>query len=425
MKKLFATLIVVILALTAVFALVACDKPVEEGEMSEVEKAIAAAQKMTLEELKEASRKEFEANPDAVFNADSLTSGVEKALLGAKKDKATGFMHEYPWVNAKYNSKKGSEYQPKLNAAFDANAYIADFVLIQDASFVKTLTDEKFLLSYVPQGDEFKFDTEDTQPMVGVTFNKVFMQNNTGDNYVKLQNVWQLTGVDSADGTMKAVPLSYQSPLGEDINLNFLIMMTSPKACELLTAAYRTYFGKDYEAEDKYVNIGYKFVEAYIKKVSKWHGSDTDEVKAIGTYTDGHAVFAGLCKFKDYPGYTQEKATTNNVPYFKTGMDIGGYNNTIAGFNGFIYNMYALIPATAKLPYTACLFVRYILTAEGYAEGWGGVPGYYSANQNIATVEGDPALTTWKTTCLVEDADYINSVYSTANKFINKALSGK
>ncbi|MDE7454748.1 MAG: hypothetical protein K2M64_02845 [Clostridia bacterium] len=353
-------------------------------------------------------------------------------MFGAKKDNSTGFVHEYPWVNAQYNSKKGSEYQPKLNAAYDANAYIADFVLIQDASFVKTLSDEKFLLSYVPQGDEFKFDTEDTQPMVGVTFNKVFMQNSTGTGFNKLENVWQLTGVDSADGKLKAVPLSYQSPLGEDINLNFLIMMTSPEACKLLTSAYKTYFGKDYDPTDatnsKYVNIGYQFVEAYIKSVTAsgtWHGSDTDEVKAIGGYTDGHAVFAGLCKFKDYPGYTQEKAEANNVPYFKDGMAIGGYNNTIEGFNGFIYNMYALIPSTAKLPYTACLFVRYILTSEGYAEGWGGVPGYYSANQNIATVEGDPALATWKTTCLVEDADYINSAFNTANKFINKALSGK
>ena len=95
------------------------------------------------------------------------------------------------------------------------------------------------------------------------------------------------------------------------------------------------------------------------------------------------------------------------------------------GFNGFVYNMWMLIPETAQLPYTACLFIHYLLSEEGYKAGWGGVLGYYSANQNIPSVEGDPALTEWKEKCIVEDVEYLDSAYRTAVKFINMQMAGK
>ena len=86
--------------------------------------------------------------------------------------------------------------------------------------------------------------------------------------------------------------------------------------------------------------------------------------------------------------------------------------------------MWTLIPDTAQLPYTACLFIRYIHTEEGYKAGWGGVLGYYSSNKLIPSVEGDPALDVWKEQCIVEDVEYIDSVYKTAVKFINMQLAG-
>ena len=413
MKKIIAALIVVALVLSSIFVLVACD-----GNKSEVEKAIEAAQKMTLEQLEAASRKEFEDNPEAVFNADSLTSGVQKAL--------NKFIEKYEWLtadNAKYNSKKGKDYQPKLTAAAEANSYIADFVMIQDAAFVDALVKENFLLSYVPSGSEFDIAAGDQKPLVGVTFNKVFMYNKVNGGADKLKNVWQLTGADGA--TLQGIKdVSYQSPLGEDVNMSFLIMLTSPAACEKLTAAYKTYFGADYDAsKDDYVNIGYKFAAEFIKNIKYFHKSDTDEVKAINTNPgtgDGRVVFAGLCKLKDYAGY---KVQPGEPGYYKETVSAAGWNNDVEGFPGFIYNMWTLIPATAKLPYTASLFIRYLLTEEGFNAGFGGILGYYSANQKIGSVEGDPALSVWKQNAIVEDVDYINSVYGTVVKFINQQLA--
>lgn len=428
MKKLYALIIVIVLALTAVFAMVACD-----GNKSEVEKAIEAAQKMTLEELEAASKAEMEANPNAVFSADSLTSGIKKALgndagtdADGKAVSAKGFIGKYEWItdkNAKYNSKKGKEYQKELTAASEADKYIADFVMIQDASFVSTLANEKFLLSYVPSGSEFQIDKADQNPLVGVSFNKVFMYNNSKVGADQLKNVWQLTGEDGA--TLKGIKkLSYQSPLAEDINMNFLIMLTSPESCAKLSAAYKTYYGKDYVANKDYKNIGYEYVAKFINNVSTWHSSDSTEVKEINNEDkqDGRIVFAGLCKLKDYAGY---KAEATDPAYYKTIVSAAGWNNDVAGFPGFVYNMWTLIPKTAKLPYTACLFVRYLLTEAGYDAGWGGVLGYYSANQKISSVEGDPALSVWKQKAIVEDVTYINKNYKTVYAFIQQQMNGK
>lgn len=395
-------------------------EPEENGDTSPVAEAIEAAEGMTLEELEAAAKAELEANPDLTFNADSLTSGVKKALAA--------FEEKYPWAAGRtaYNSKKGSEYQPKLTAAENADSYIADFVMIQDASFLKNaMLDTGFLLSYVPSGEGFNIAEEDQNPLVGVTFNKVFMYDSSVIGPDQLKNVWQMTGVDGTE--LKGVhDVSYQSPLGEDINMSFLIMLTSPDSCDRLTSAYKSYFGKDYDpAEDEvtYPNIGYKFVAEFIKNVGYWHDSDTSEVENISNYADeGRIIFAGLCKLKDYEYYKDEYADTDK--YYTKTITAAGWNNDVEGFDGFVYNMWTLIPRTAKLPYTACLFINYLMSEEGFNAGWGGILGYYSGNRNIPSVEGDPDLSVWKEQCIVEDVDYIDSAYATAVKFINMQLAG-
>ena len=418
MKKLLAVLLIAMIAFSA-FAGGDKEEAAPAVEKSAVEQAIEKAQSMTLAELEAAAKAELEANPDLTFNADSLTSGVKKALAAFEK--------KYEWAAGRtaYNSKKGSEYQPKLIAAQEANSYIADFVMIQDASFLKNaMLDTGFLLSYVPQGEEYNIAEGDKNPLVGVTFNKIFMYDNTKVGKDQLKNVWQMTGVDGV--TLKGVHnVSYQNPLNEDINMNFLIMLTSDAACEKLTAAYKSYFGKDYDpSEDSYDNIGYKFVAEFIKNVGYWHSSDSSEVKKINEYADdGRIIFAGLCKLKDYEYYKAEYKDTDQ--YYTKTVTAAGWNNDVEGFDGFVYNMWMLIPETAQLPYTACLFIHYLLSAEGYKAGWGGVLGYYSSNQNIPSVEGDPALAVWKEQCIVEDVDYLDTAYRTAVKFINMQMAGK
>ena len=415
MKKLFAVLLIAMIAFSA-FAQGGSEAPA--AAKSEVELAIEKAQSMTLAELEAAAKAELEANPGLTFNADSLTSGIKKALAAFEK--------KYEWAAGRtaYNSKKGSEYQPKLIAAQKADTYIADFVMIQDASFLKNaMLDTGFLLSYDPSDADIKIADGDKNPLVGVTFNKVFIYDSSKIGKDQLKNVWQMTGVDGV--SLKGIHnVSYQNPLGEDINMSFLIMLTSPTACEKLKAAYKSYFGKDYVDEPEYQNIGFKFVKEFIGNVGYWHSSDSSEIKGLMNYADdGRVIFAGLCKLKDYEYYKDTYKDTEQ--YYTKTVTAGGWNNEIEGFDGFVYNMWTLIPKTAKLPYTACLFIKYIHSAEGYNAGWGGILGYYSSNTNIPSVAGDPALSEWKQKCIVEDVQYIDQSYATVVKFINMALAGK
>ena len=415
MKKFIAFFLIAMVAFAA-FANGAAEAK-QAVAKTEVELAIEKAQSMTLAELEAAAKAELEAHPDLTFNADSLTSGIKKALAAFEK--------KYEWAAGRtaYNSKKGSEYQPKLIAAQKANSYIADFVMIQDASFLKNaMLDTNFLLSYDPSDADIKIADDAKNPLVGVTFNKVFQYDNTKVGKEQLKNVWQMTGVDGV--SLKGVhDVSYQNPLGEDINMSFLIMLTSPRACEKLKAAYKSYFGKDYVEDPQYQNIGYKFVKEFIGNVGYWHSSDTSEVKALNTYADeGRIIFAGLCKLKDYEYYKKDYKDTDQ--YYTKTVTASGWNNEVEGFDGFVYNMWTLIPITAKLPYTACLFIKYIHSQEGYNAGWGGILGYYSPNTNIPSVAGDPSLAEWKDKCIVEDVQYIDEAFKSVSMFINMALSG-
>ena len=415
MKKVLA----IILALVMVFSLAACGKKEDDKDLSEVQKAIKAAEKMSEAELVEAAKKELEEHPDLIFNADSLTSGVKKALAKFEEK------YEFTAGRTAYNSKKGSEYQPKLIAAQEAGSYIADFVMIQDASFLKNaMLDTGFLRTYVPSGDGIDIAEGDRDPLVGVTFNKVFIWDNTKVPADTLKNVWQMTGVDGV--SLQGIHnVSYQSPLGEDINLSFLIMLTGPDACDKLTSAYKSYFGKDYDPKsDDYENIGYKFVAEFIANVGTWHDSDSKQVKAFNPASDTEGVknivFAGLCKLKDFEYYKSDYKDSDL--YYTKSVTAAGWNTEVEGFDGFVYNMWTLIPDTAQLPYTACLFIRYLHTEEGYKAGWGGVLGYYSSNQLIPSVDGDPALSEWKTKCIVEDVQYIDANYKNAYMFVSQCM---
>ncbi|MCM1289916.1 MAG: hypothetical protein NC132_03685 [Corallococcus sp.] len=427
MKKLFAMLLVVALAFSAIFVLAACD-----NNKTEVEKAIEAAQNMTLAELEAAAKKELEENPGLTFNADSLTSGVKGALLGVYDTdgvtlKKPGFVQKYEWAKDRvaYNSKKGATYQPVLNAAVDAwsagnNQYVADFVMVQDASFVDSLVRQGFLLSYVPTGDDFDIAETDQNPLVGVTFNKVFMYNKIGKDADYLKNVWQLTGKDGA--TLKGrTSVTFQDPTAEDINMSFLVMLTSPDACAKLESAYQSYFGTAYDgSKDDYENIGYKFVYEFWKNAGS-HSSDTTQAKALATseYKNADKIsFIGVAKFKDYISNTEGGGDTSNENYYANAIGAAGWNVEVEGLSGFTYNMWTLIPATARLPYTACLFIRYLLSENGYDAGFGGNLGYYSSNNLVDVAAGDKTLAQWKTVTIGENFEFLRANRFSVRQFV-------
>lgn len=365
--------------------------------------AIQKAQKMSLSELEAAAKAEIEA-AGVNFSARGVTSGLKKVLAG--------FAKKYPWFKYdEFSSSKDQALYTELTTALGSDQYICDLFMEQDGSSLKaSLIDTGYAYNYVPRACEIA--PEDADPLTALYVNKNFFWNVTGGYGMDyLTNVWQLTGADGA--SRKGIKqLSFQNPAKENVNMNYLIMLTSDQACEKLAKAYESYFGKPYAGGDGYKNIGYKFVTEFIKNVSTWHSSDTTAVKTMTTMTTGQVVYAPINKVKDYP-------TTND--YHKD-LAITGYNTSIEGFDSYFYKMWMMIPKTARLPYTACLLIEYYFTVEGFTKGWS-TEGYYSINPAVPVAEGDHPLAEWKANSLIEDIDYIDSVYKEAGTYIRSLVT--
>lgn len=375
----------------------------EKGGAGTVADAIAAAENMTLEELEAAAKAEFE-SAGVQFAARGSTSGVKNVLAG--------FKAKYPWFDyAEFSSSKDQALYTELTTAIGQDQYVADAVLIQDGSSLQSmLIDTGYMLNYVPTTVELP--EADSNPLSVLYVNKCFFWNKTNSEYGPdyVTNVWQLTGADGVE--KKGVhQLSFQTPATENVNMNFLIMLTSDEACEKLASAYESYFGEPYAGGDGYQNIGYKFVTELMKNVTTWHSSDTTAVKNMATMTTGQIVYAPLNKIKDYP-------ETND---YHNDLAITGWNVPLEGFTSYFYKMWLMIPKTARLPYTACLFIEYMCSPEGFRNGWDS-EGYYSVNPEVPVLDGDHALSEWLDGAIVEDIEYINSVYRDASTYIRSLV---
>ena len=107
-------------------------------------------------------------------------------------------------------------------------------------------------------------------------------------------------------------------------------------------------------------------------------------------------------------------------------LTVGQYQAAETGvaiepFSGFMYPMYAMISANASRPYTAMLFIEYLMGADGF-KPWGKSIGAYSGNSEIAPLEGDLPLADWKASLVMEDPEYILEHYEDVYAFVNMYL---
>lgn len=422
MKKLFATLIVVVMALSMIFVLVACtpvdDNPPAGGDktlnLTAMEKKLLGAEAMSLAELEAVAKAEF-AEANTKFYGKGLSSGLGKVL---KAFKAKYDWFDYDVEFAENTLKDVAMYQTVENTVVKGE-HFADIIMTQDGSSLSAYIENGSLLSYTPNDSSIKLDADDMLPLAAVYFNKVFMFNKSKYTTETLTNVWQLTGKNGA--TKKGMPgISFQDPSTESINMEFLIMMTSEDAQAKLATAYKNYFGKDYTDQKGYDNIGFYFISELLGNVKAWHTSDTTEGKTnLATNDNGMVFYIGVNKLKDYG-----KDVGVDKTLYKEQVAVPGLNGVahLDGFDGFTYKMWLMIPKTSKLPFTAALFARYLLTQEGYASGWKDM-GYYSANQNADHHSDDLAISEWKANCLVEDIEYINSVYTDVSAYVKSIIA--
>ena len=360
--------------------------------LADVADTIADAETLSHDQLVEKAMAE-----EGTFIVYGNTSRITTALENFQK------IYDIPGES---NNLKDAEIYTKLESEASGSGKGADMVMIQDGAQLTYAMDDGILLNFLPADIKDTVAEEDQNPLIHQWINKVFIYNNLGDSVPAIKNVWELT-----DPAMKG-NIIFKNPENEQVNMNFLVMVTSDKWADALAQAYKDWKGEDIDLGE-YKNAGYKWIAEFLSNCT-FGSSDTTIAEEISQETAGGKIgLFVLSKLRS------SSVLTDNLTVAQYDASANGYS--IAPFSGFMYPMYALIPASAPRPYTAALFIEYLMTADGF-QPWGKSIGAYSTSSAVAPNEGDLGIDTWKSTLVTEDAEYILDNYEAVSSFVIKYL---
>ena len=361
-----------------------------------VDEALAAAAKMTNEELYEKAKAEMAAG--AQLNFYSTTSFAEKA--------AANFMNDYPEFNGKvvYAEIDDKEtYTILTNTIGSGVKDSADMALTQNGPDLKTyLLDEGLTLTYFPDALKDVVSEAEQEPAVVTYVNSLLIYHN-GEGSVNLTNVWELTEEKWKDR------IFFKDPTNETVNINFLIMLTSEKWNARLEEAYEARYGKAWEAGE-FESAALEWIDGFLANVNYTYTSASKMAAGIASGAPGNMglfVFSKLRKV--------DEADRGNLTVVQ-------FENEVEGFSGFMYPIYATVCKDTECPYTCALFINYLLSEQGFAgpKSWNSSQGYYSPNKTIAKPEGvqDEPYEYWSDRLVIEDLEYIDEHYIDVYEFI-------
>ena len=381
--------------LSLMLALVMVLYLVPAASAESVQDALAAAAKMTNEELYAKAKEEMAKGAQLRFY--STTSFAEKA--------AANFMAAYPELKLEYNEIDDAETYDILSRTIGSSlTNAADMGLTQNGPDLKTyLLDEGLALPYFPESMKGIVEEKNQNPAIVTYINSLLIYHN-GNGSVGLTNVWQLTEAEWKNKVF------FKNPLNETVNINFLIMLTSPEWNAKLEAAYQSRYGKAWE-KGEFDSCALEFIDKFLANVNYTYTSASKMAAGIASGAPGNMglfVFSKLRKV--------DEADRGN-------LTIVQFENKVEGFSGFMYPIYATVFKDTDCPYTCALFINYLLSEEGFAgpKSWNSSQGYYSPNTTIQKPEDleDEAYDYW-TDCLVfEELDYINDHFIDLYEFIN------
>ncbi|MBQ2929167.1 MAG: hypothetical protein IJD99_03010 [Clostridia bacterium] len=380
------------LSLALALMMVLCLVPAASADS--VQDALAAAAKMTNEELYAKAKEEAAVGAELKFY--STTSFAEKA--------AANFMEAYPELKLVYNEIDDAETYTILGNTIGSGVKdTADMGLTQNGPDLKTyLLDEGLAYPYFPESMKDVVEEKNQNPAIVTYINSLLIYHN-GNGSVGLTNVWQLVEPEWKDKVF------FKNPLNETVNINFLIMLTSPEWNAKLEAAYQSRYGKAWE-KGKFDSCALEFIDGFLKNVNYTYTSASKMAAGIASGAPGNMglfVFSKLRKV--------DEADRGN-------LTIVQFENKVEGFSGFMYPIYATVFKDTDCPYTCALFINYLLSEEGFAgpKSWNSSQGYYSPNKTIQKPEDieDEAYDYW-TDCLVfEELQYIDEHFIDLYEFI-------
>lgn len=436
MKKVLALLLALLLVVP--LFLTGCtpkDEKKPDGELSSVEKIIAEAQTMTLEEL---AKKAIEESNGKTFYGVGNSSRGKSALplfIEYLQSIDPSYTLEFEWQ------------QPKNNKIFDQ--LTADslkqtgtfaMTLIQDGNqieskMVKTGVLDRFIPKDWADANGVNADTYEGY-LALQTLNKVFMYNSTGSK--TYSNVWDFV----AEGEHGL----YMDIDSELVGKNFLYMLTEDKyaammkdAYEALDATKQAYFKSTVdamasEAADLGLGENGKYALAWIKLWVESYSAQTDDGPICNTLVDKSA--------RDQFGllvYSKLRSVQESDSVSKNNIKVAAYEDGYNGIGGYGYCHYLFVTDNSPLPWTACAFIAYMTcTVDGFS-AWGKDMGGYSSNPTVAAgteekyghaqggyVDGvntfecanDRGFDWWSQRLVIEDPEYCAEVAFTVGSWI-------
>ena len=374
MKKLLA----VLLAVLMVVSMVGCT-PKDTVEQSEVQKIIAEAQNMTLEEL--AKKAIEESNGATVYGVGNSSRGKTALplFISYLQTLDSSYTLNFEWQQPKNNKIFD---QLTADSLKDKGTYF--MTLIQDGNQIESkMVQTGVLDTFIPKewADANNTTAAEYKGYLPLqTLNKVFMYNCTGDK----------TYDNCLDFVAEGEHGLYMDIDSEIVGKNFLYMLTNEKYATMLKEAYEAlpeaekgYFktvidAMESEAKDLGLGDNGKYGLAWIKLWVESYNAQTDDgpicnelVKSSATDQFGLLVYSKLRSVEE-----TDTSSKNNIK-------IAAYEDGYQGIGGYGYCHYLFVTDNSPYPWTACAFIAYMTTTVDGFSAWGKDMGGYSSNPTV------------------------------------------
>ena len=365
-----------------------------QADNADLTAKLEAAAQMTDEELYAEAKNEK--GTMQIYSTTSLAANTVESFKAA-----------YPGLDVSISDVGEADMFTKLSTEVNSAAQGADMALLQNAYRMKNeLISEDLLVNYFPEKYKDAVAAEHQDPTAILFVSKLLFMNKTGDAK-NLTNVWELTE-EAQKGN-----IYFKNPEDEPVGMNFLIMLTSDEWNGKLEAAYKNYYGKDWDNQANYASCAYEFLDKFLGNCNYTYSADGGICTGIA---EGNPGSVGLFVFSKL---RTNEAARNNLQICATANDGAG----IEGFAGFMYPTYAQVCADTDMPYTCALFINYLLSQEGGA-AWNNENnmGTYLANTSVPLVPDatglDKEVDYWLERCVIEDGAYLAEHYAEVYEYI-------
>ena len=353
----------------------------DTANQSEIDKIIAEAQTMSLEEL---GKKAIEESNGKTFFGLGNSSRGKSALplfIEYLQTIDPSYKLDFEWQQPK-NNKIFEQLQ--ADSLKDQGTFA--MTLIQDGNQIESKMNQTGILkTFIPKewADANGVKASDYKGFLPLqTLNKVFMYNSTGSK--KFTNCWDFVRKDTH-------PL-FMDIDSEIVGKNFLYMLTEDKyAAELkdafdkLPADVKAEFQPtiDEVAKDaESFNLGEngKYALAWIKLWVNGYNAQTDDGPICTTLTSASATDqCGLLVYSKLRSIEESSETSVN------NIKVAAYEDGYEGIGGFGYCHYLFLTKNSPLPWTAAAFIAYMTCTEKGFSAWGKDMGGYSSNPDVMT----------------------------------------